>query len=264
MIHGLSGLPRSGSTLLGNVLAQNKAFHISGSSPLVEIQVAVSRVLSTAPEIVSELARDPERYNNYVDAMRAFSDAYYDKPGQLIFDKGRLWTNEAVLMRAIFPESVIIVTVRDPRDIVASIEKQHRKTGIFASHTGTTDFHNMVATVMAPTGTIGVFIKGIEDLLRRNLKNVVYIRYEDFIDSPQRAINEIYFTLNLPVFEHFYTDIVNVAPDVDAVFRNKFPHQGSGTITPDKVSSWRSMVPPVIADQIIQSYPVFCQTFGYN
>lgn len=266
MIHGLCGLPRSGSTLLGNVLAQNPSIYVSGSSPLVEIEVAISNVLSQAPDVVAELAGDPRAHERYRAAMAAFGDAYYerDRGPVAVLDKGRLWSNHAVLMRAIYPNSVIIVTVRDPRDVVASIERQHRKTGIFRSHTGAIDVGTLAQQVMAPNGSVGLFVQGIEDLLRRDLPNVVYVRFESFLAQPQGVIDKVYARLGLPEFEHQFVDVVNVAPDVDAVYRHKFPHDGSGTISAERAGTWKGTIPPGLADQIAAAYPMFMQRFGYR
>ena len=270
-IHGLAGLPRSGSTLLGNVLVQNPDIFVSGSSPLVEIEAGISRIISQAPDVVAELAGDSlgERvvaYGRYRAAMAAFAEAYYaDRTASpVIFDKGRLWSNQAVLMRSIFPDSRIVVTVRDPRNIVASIERQNRATGIFTSHTGQDELRAAASAIMSPNGSVGLFIRGIEDLLIRELPNVTFVRFESFLAHPQGQIDAIYASLGLAPFKHDFVNVTNAAPDVDAVYRYKFPHDGSGTIDPERAGKWEGTLHPGLAAEIAGAWPHFMQAFGYS
>ena len=78
-------------------------------------------------------------YGRYGDALKGLITGWYgaiDKP--VIIDKGRGWPLHWFLISSIFPDAKMIVSVRDPRDVIASIEKQHRATGIFQSPTGPT------------------------------------------------------------------------------------------------------------------------------
>lgn len=273
-IHGLAGLPRSGSTLLANVLVQNPDIFVSGSSPLVEIEAGISRIISQAPDVVAELAGDQLvgdkfAYGRYRSAMAAFAESYYAdrsdrEQAQVVFDKGRLWSNHAVLMRAIFPESRIVVTVRDPRDIVASIERQNRATGIFTSHTGQDAVRDAASAIMSPNGSVGLFVRGIEDMLLRELPNVTFVRFESFLAQPQGQIDAIYTSLGLAPFKHDFVNVTNAAPDVDAIYRYKFPHDGSGTIDPKRAGSWKGTLHPGLADEIAKTYPHYMQVFGYS
>lgn len=261
-IHGLAGLPRSGSTLLGNLLAQNPDIVVSGSSPLVEVLASVSRTITSAPEVIGDLTY-PSGYERHRRAMAEYGETYHNSPGKIVFDKGRLWTNEAVLMRAVYPQSVIVATVRDPRSIIASIERQHRKTGIFGSHTGQSRLLDSASAMMAPNGSVGLFLAGLEDLLARNLPNVIVVRYESFILAPTVAIDRIYNALDIDTYPHDVTAVVNNAADVDAVYRNKFPHDGSGSITADKDRGWADVIPADLAAQVAGVNPAFMQAFGY-
>ena len=57
-INVICGLPRSGSTLLCNILNQNPDFHASSTSPLAQTLGALSQFLSTSPEVKSDLYND--------------------------------------------------------------------------------------------------------------------------------------------------------------------------------------------------------------
>jgi sulfotransferase len=225
----------------------------------------LSATISQAPDVVAELAGSPDGIERYRKAFAGLADGYYrSRPAPVVFDKGRLWANHAVLMRDVLPDSVIVVTVRDPRDIVASMERQHRKTGIFRSHNGIPDLHSFASQVMSPQGSVGLFIAGIQDLVQRQLPRVVFVRFENLLAHPQGVIDSIYAALGEAPYTHDYSNVENVAPDVDAVYRYKFPHDGSGAISPARAGSWKGTIPPGIAGQIAGAWPMFMQAFGYQ
>ncbi len=132
-LHVITGTPRSGSTLLCNVLNQNPRFHASSTSIMSRVLDAIQRVFSTAEEIKGDLARDRlmtemRSLKVLVSAAMAFYD-HINEP--IIFDKSRGWSSNLLLLRTIAPNSKVIVTVRHPLNIWASVEKQHRSTALW-------------------------------------------------------------------------------------------------------------------------------------
>src|SRR3989344_3597345 len=88
-IHFISGLPRSGSTLLCNILAQNPRLHTTATSGIMDIMFMVRNNWDT---LVEFRAHPDEEAKERV--LKGILESYYataDKP--VIFDKSRGWVS---------------------------------------------------------------------------------------------------------------------------------------------------------------------------
>jgi sulfotransferase len=257
-LHTVCGTPRSGSTLLCNVLNQNPLFHASSASCVANTTRALSNLWSNSPEVKSDLIDDKEAAEKRMrGAVRALIEAWYHdrcnglvsdkervqsetgewttivhppKKAKVIFDKGRLWNHQAPALKHVFPEAHMFVCVRDPRDILASIEKQHAKNPLLdtASSPQELTLVKRVESHCEPTGMVGQQIDGIFDLVERKLPFVHTIDFDALVRHPQRVMDMIYEAIGEEPFEHDFVDIKNTAPDVDGLYHNKFPHEGNG------------------------------------
>ena len=266
MLHALAGLPRSGSTLLGNVLAQHPDVFVSGTSPVESCVEAVVQVLSNSPEVVGHLSNVDDAYEDYLSAMRGFVDGWYRDEIAThahIVDKSRGWVLRPDLLRQLEPESVLIVTVRDPRDVVASIEEQHRATAVFNSPIAET-LYQRAEKLMEPTGMVGGPIRWIEDLFRKSTP-AVYVEYEALTVAPEVQVSKVATAMGLKPFDFDFDRVVNISTDLDAVHRNKYPHKGQGAIRPQE-KHWSDTLDPELAELILKPAHIqhYLRTFGYN
>lgn len=261
-IHALAGLPRSGSTLLANILAQHPDVYASGTSVLANVVDAAQTVLSNDPTVVSELNANPGMYQRYQSALRGLIGGLYagiEEP--CIIDKGRGWAGLWGLAQDIDPESRLIVTVRDPRDVIASIEKQNIKSGIFKSPVAPT-LRDAAEQLMTVQGLVGAPIKMAEDLLRRRSPNVLFVRFESFVVDPKPVMDKISEHLSLEPFKWDFENVENRGGDNDAVWRGKYPHDGSGSVHPPQ-ESWQDFLDPELAGLIAGVFPFYMSTFSY-
>ncbi len=271
-LHALAGLPRSGSTLLGNVLAQHPHVYVSGTSALAPCIEGVQGILSTTPEVQSDLATVPGAYEQYLSAMRGIVEGWYrHRTEPVIVDKGRGWVKYRALLDQLFPDSMLVVSVRDPRDVIASIERQHRQTAAFDSPVART-IYEAADVLMRPDGMVGGPMRFIEDLLRRQHSGVVWVRYESLVVDPASTIRKVAEAMDLRTgsliatengFEFDFTNVENVSSDLDAIYRNKYPHDGSGPIKPTG-RDWRDVIDPELAGLVASRYPLYMQTFAYG
>jgi sulfotransferase len=85
--HFISGLPRSGSTLLANLLAQNPRFHSTATSGILEILFLVRNGWDKVLEFraaVDRAANEAEK----VRVLRGILQAYHGERGRpVVFDK---------------------------------------------------------------------------------------------------------------------------------------------------------------------------------
>ena len=139
-IHFISGLPRSGSTLLSALLRQNPRVHASMTSPVGSLVNALMRQMSQENE-TAVFIDDDQR----LKILRACVDAYYDEihPEKLVFDTNRQWTAKLPTVARLFPKAKVVCCVRSPAWVLDSLERLTRKnalepSGIFKFDTGGT------------------------------------------------------------------------------------------------------------------------------
>ncbi len=166
-LHFISGLPRSGSTLLGALLRQNPRFHADMSSGLHSLVAANLEIMSAGSE-VSLMMQEFQR----PVVLRALFEAYYawatDKA--VIFDTNRGWCARMPLIRELFPQAKVIACVRDVPWIMDSIERLYRSN----------PFEN--TRLFPPDGRSTVYAR-VEALARR----------DRLVGFPWTALKEAYY-----------------------------------------------------------------------
>ena len=117
--HFISGLPRSGSTLLAAILRQNPRFHAAMASPVGGL---VERMLEAMNED-NEFSRfiSPEQKRALI--LSIFSVYYHPQVDkEIVFGTNRLWCSKLPLIRKLFAEAKVICCVRNIAWIMDNIE----------------------------------------------------------------------------------------------------------------------------------------------
>jgi len=256
----ITGLPRSGSTLLCNLLNQRPDTYASSTSALPQVANGIATVLTNSPEETSRLENIPGTDDHHVRIVRNLIEGWHDTDKPVVFDKSRGWARNALLLHSAIPDAGIIVTVRDPREVLASIERRNRETGVYEPGG---DLFARCNTQVAENGLVGGPIGGVEDLIRRKLPNVEFVTYDQFVAAPARTMATIEKVCGLEPHEYDFDNVESTATDADVVYRNKFPHKGSGPVKPVE-SGWSDVIPDDIAKGTLARWPLFCSTFGYR
>jgi sulfotransferase len=209
-IHFISGLPRSGSTLLSAILRQNPKFHAGISSPVAALFASLLNVMSARSEWV-DLFDDEQREN----VLRAAFDGYYQKihPTRLVFDTNRLWCAKMDALACLFPQARVIVCVRELAWIMDSFERLVRKNPLLMSRMYTSEAASTVYTrtsyLTSPTGVVGMPWDALQEAFYGDHSHrLLVIDYEALARDPKRTMEFIYDALSLPYFDH---DFENVA-----------------------------------------------------
>ena len=109
--------------------------------------------------------------------------------------------DDIVALRQAFPQSKALVLVRDPRNVFASVEKQHQKNPLLDEFKNPNDKSIMSRAdkMLSPNGLIGSCIGGVEDMIRRKLP-LMFIKYEQLCKFPAEVLREIipgFYTINI-------------------------------------------------------------------
>lgn len=241
-IHFISGLPRSGSTLLSALLRQNPRFYANMSSPVAGFVKDLLEIMSARNEF-SMFINDKQRHR----IIRALIEQYYgpEYSTEVIFDTSRAWCGRMPLLQTLFPGSKVIACVRDVSWIVDSIERLVRKnvlmpSGIFGHLAGGTVYSRADA-VANGDGMLGYAYNALKEAFYgEQAAHLMLVKYETLSTDPHRALNAIYDFIGEPGFEH---DTENVEMDARA-FDDKSGTPGLHDVRPKVAAESRQTILP--------------------
>lgn len=217
-IHFISGLPRSGSTLLAGILRQNPRFHAMMSSPVAAIYMAMQGAVSRK----NEAAVFIEDYQKEA-LLRGVFDNYYERIGaeKLVFDTNRIWCSKMPHLERLFPQSKVICCVRNIAWIMDSIERREREhifdlSGIFGYDAGST-VYNRVNRLAMSDGMVGYALDALREAFFGGYGDrLLLVTYEALTRDPAGAMDIIYDFIGEERFAHDFDNVQYDAEDFDA------------------------------------------------
>lgn len=219
-----SSLPRAGSTLLQNILAQNPNIYSTPTSGVLELVYAARSNYSNSPEFK---AQDPKLMKNGFlsfcrEGLKGFYEGITDK--KYVVDKSRGWGVHYGFLQQIVDKPKVVCMVRDLRDIYASMEKnfrknQHKDFGI-VNHSdlkGTSTPKRI--DIWANSQPVGMAIERLQEIFRQGINgNMMFIKYEDLCLYPDLVMRKIYDYFEIPYFEHDFENIEQITKEDDEVY----------------------------------------------
>lgn len=257
-IYFLAGLPRSGSTLLANILAQHPQIHVTPTSGVVDMLVQVRNGWDRNDAFQAMERKLSEKVKGNV--LRAMLQAYFSHVDQPIcIDKNRYWAEFLEMGAELVggrDQVKVLVTVRDLRDVVASFESLYRKTSALGQ---LPQEANMALKFKTALGRAEVFIddaqpvgrayNAIRDAVTRGWKDRMhFIDYEDLTRRPKAVMQGIYRFLGEEPHEHDFEHVEQVTFEDDLVYGIKDLH-----VIRQKVEPQPPAWPKVYDDAVFQS-----------
>lgn len=227
--HFISGLPRSGSTLLANILAQNPRFHSSSTSGILDIMFGVRNSWNQLVEF--QATPNPE---GELRVLKGIIESYYSEVKQpVIFDKSRGWTSMLEMAEKVLDiKAKVLVPVRDMRDVLASFEKLWRENapinqlGQESSHYF--QFQTMQGRCevwLEANQPVGLAYNRITDALNRGFTDrMFFIDFDDLTNNPKRTMEAVYKFLGEEYYDHDFNNVKQVTWEDDAVHGFKGLH----------------------------------------
>ncbi len=244
----ISGLPRSGSTLLANILAQNPEFHATGTSGIMDVMFATRNQWNERVEF--KAAPD---YAAEIRVLRGILDSYFSnvtKP--VVFDKSRGWLSEIEMAEEVLGHKVkILVPVRDIRNVLSSFEKLWRKNAPFNQSQLARENYFKFQTIegrvemyLAPMQPTGLAYNRIVDALNRGFADRMFlVDFDDLTNEPDKTMRQIYDFLGEPHFEHDFEHVEQVTFEDDAVHGIRDLHKIRQKVAP-VTSDWSKIIGP--------------------
>lgn len=250
----ISGLPRSGSTLLSNILAQNPRFQTGSTSGIMDIIFTVKNIWDKLIEFQATPNNEGKKR-----VLKGILESFYaDSEKPVVFDKCRGWLAYLEMAEAIVGKKVkVLVPVRDIRDILSSFEKLHRKasaTKQIASE-ATQYFKSQTtqgrAEILLDGGQpVGLACNRIEDAIQRGFRDRMhFVSFDELTTSPDKAMAEIYAFLGEKPFKHDFNNVEQVNKEDDRIFGYDRLHITRRKVEP-VVSDWQRIIGLSIKDII--------------
>lgn len=262
---GVTGLPRAGSTLLCQLLAQHPDIHCEGhSSPLCNMLVGIRRMVSDDSFFLSQLDHSFERsYAHLAASMRSFLRGWYhDCTQSVVVDKNRGWLQTVELLLNLEPDAKLIVCVRELGQVYGSVEAQHQRTILldFIDRLADYDRLGRADMLFAKDKTIGMPLVGlhaIPDLPAAARERLYVLRFEDLMAQPAACMSHLFAWLGMAPFE-IAPEQLDVGPhESDSHYRMKYPHRRSPRIAPPA----QHEIPARIQRQIESAYAWFYERY---
>jgi len=221
MIHFVSGLPRSGSTLLCNILAQNPRIHTTPTSACHEALFVLRN--SWGEWIEHRAAADLGEPKNLQRVLHATLHAYHDTDRPVVIDKGRGWLSLLELAEsALGRPAKVLVPVRGVPQILASIEKLWRQAA--ATQRGAGDYFQIqtvegrTAHLLAGDQVVGLAYNRLRDAIQRGFRDRLhFVEMDDLTQRPAETLAGIYDFLEEVPWEHDFGRVAQVTREDDAV-----------------------------------------------
>lgn len=216
-IHFISGLPRSGSTLLASILRQNPRFHAMMTSPVGAIYMAMQGAVSRKNEaavFIDEVQKQA--------LLRGIFFNYYHAIGaeKLVFDTNRIWCTKMPSLADHFPNAKVICCVRNISWIMDSVERlvrrnPHELSGLFGFEAGGT-VYTRVNRLAMNDGLVGYALDALrEAYFGAHADRLILVEYEALTRDPAHTIAELYAFLQEPPFAHDFGNVEYDAKDFD-------------------------------------------------
>lgn len=207
--HFISGLPRSGSTLLSAILRQNPRFYAGMSGPVAGIVAALTEQLSGRSEF-SVFVDDRQRER----LLRAVFESYYaDETAEVVFDTNRDWCARLPLLSTLYPQAKVIACVRDMPWIIDSVEQLVRRnvfqpSSIFNFSAGGTVYSRAEA-IAKGDGLVGHPYNALKQAYfsPEAAGRLLLLQYETLVNDPARAIRAVYDFIDETPFDHDFNRI---------------------------------------------------------
>lgn len=221
-IHFIAGLPRSGSTLLCNILNQNPKFNATSTSGILEIILAIRNQW----ENVTELRASPNKVGKDAVVTGILQNYYSITERPVVFDKSRAWPAYIELAEHILGHKIkMLVPVRKVTDILASFEKLWRKQAHEWQFPQEKSHYFDWQTVEGRAGIwmrndqpVGIAYNRIRDALSRGFGDrMMFVEFEHLTTVPEQSMRAVYSFLGEDYYEHDFNNVEQTTSENDDI-----------------------------------------------
>ena len=212
-------MPRSGSTLFCNILAQNPEFHVTPTSGLSELVHGIHQFWKSSP-----LIKASETSDKQLRILKDLFQSYHaDTDRPVVFNKSRGWAQIIELVElALGQEIKILTTTRKMTSILASMEKLYRKEvriidSPMQRGPETATLEGRVMNWTHQNGLVGGTFNSIQDaFFRGHGHKFHFVDYDQLTFNPKGVMSDVYRFLGKPYYEHDFNNVSQYTQENDA------------------------------------------------
>lgn len=217
-LHFLSGLPRTGSTVLASLLNQHPEVYASATSPLIDLLCALDGKITALRREYNSFDRRQE-----LNLHRAVLEGFYQHiPKRFVFDKHRGWPGTIPAVQMFIPQPKIVCTVRPIAEVITSVLvllEQGESGNNFLDHS----LRARGLPVVTANRAMLLWEEFIAPLHRmlclaveRHADIVKVVHYHDLVNDPWTTLSQIEAFAGLPSYADYDFDhIMNASPEND-------------------------------------------------
>jgi sulfotransferase len=200
----LSGLPRTGSTLLTSILSQNPNLYSNGNSGLCQVMWDAQMTCRTTEQLQHK--RNFEK--QYVSKI---PNIFYEGINKTIIDKCRSWTlpaNLQMIYDYMTDSPKIIVMLRSLVDILKS----------FVYVRTLNSWHNPEIGLLDPgSEPLMRSLEGVMNAQATNVGQFLFLTYEDLIFDTNTIIRQIYEFCGWDFYGHRFKNVTNTNVECEEI-----------------------------------------------
>lgn len=245
--HFISGLPRSGSTLLSSILKQNPRFTSGISDPLSSYAHSIIRDTNTAVGMDAAVSIEKRR-----EIIKDMFDSFYKNDREVCFNTNRGWTADTSLLKDLFPNFKMIVCLRDVPWILDSFEQLNAKNPYTIKplyhHQELGNVHDRCRILMGETPNFGGYVHGPlinvqQSMFSNEIGHICYVEYDTLVQNPREVMQQIYQFLGESWYEHDFDNVEDSYDEFDVqakieglhTVRRKVEYQDRRSILPGEL-----------------------------
>ncbi|HLD67018.1 MAG TPA: sulfotransferase [Pseudomonas sp.] len=250
--HFISGLPRSGSTLLAALLLQNPRFHAGMTSPIGSLYSSMLQQFGAGSEFGAVISKDERRR-----LVRGLFESYYANQADkaVIFDTNRMWSAHMPMLMDQFPGAKVIACVRNLAWVMDSIERQYRAdpyeiTRLFNDDIERATVYSRVETLALRNRMVGFPWTALKDAFYgEHAGSILLVEYDLLAQAPAKVLSLIYDFLGEEPFAHDVENVHYDAPEFDAPLGMRGLHKVRSSVS---FAARDTLLPPDLFDQYAQ------------
>lgn len=243
--HFISGLPRSGSTLLSAILKQNPKFTAGISDPLQMYTHSIIKDTGTAAGMEVAVSVDKRR-----ELIRGLFDSFYSEGNEVCFNTNRGWASDTALLKDLFPDFKMIVVLRDVPWILDSFERLHTGNPYTIKplyhHQDLGNVYDRTHMLMGNFPNFAGYVSGPIASVRHSMacaerKQIMYVEYDLLVRNTKLVMQQIYQFLGEPYYNHDFENVEDSYDEFDAqakivglhTVKKRVEYKQRDTILPD-------------------------------
>lgn len=270
MIFYNSSMPRAGSTLLQNILAQNPDIHATPTDGVLELLFGARKNYTECPEFKAQDQGDMlGAWRGFCrGGLKGYVSALSTRPNTCIKSRG-IGIHLEWFQAFMGEQPKVICMVRNAKAVFSSYEKLFRAAQ--ESHQGIQNHAQLQGTTAEKrvalwlrSAPIGLAMERFAEMrLRGTQGHCLIVRYEDLTKDPEAELHRIYEYLELEQYTHDFDRVAQVTQEDDVVFGMAPALHVVKPRVESPVNDWQEVLGRSVCEQIDVACAEYQQAYGY-